>query len=183
MLGFHVVDASSGAPLEEFCVWAGIGRERLLRDEKNEARRRFEGGRVECPDLQPQTPARPVLVRVRATGYRDYENKNVQIRAGTPTDLGEIRLERAALLHVRVLDARDDTPVEGARIVCGLQDKGDPADFLSGPDEQEFWGDLNWQFARSARDGTATFSAAAGQNVALRADAKGLLDSETLKQH
>ncbi len=182
-LSFHVVDASSGAPLEEFCVWAGIGRERLLRDDRNEARRRFEGGRVECSDLQPQTPSRPVLVRVRATGYRDYENKNVQIRAGTPTDLGEIRLERAARVQVRVLDARDDTPVEGARIVCGQQDKGDPADFLSGPDEQEFWGDLNWQFARSARDGTASFTAIAGQNLALRADAKGLLDSETQKLH
>jgi protocatechuate 3,4-dioxygenase beta subunit len=181
-LTFHVVDASSGAALEEFCVWAGIGRERLLRDEKNEARRRFEGGRVECPDLQPQTPSRPAIVRVRAVGYRDYENKNVQLRAGAPTDLGEIRLEHAALVHVRVLDARDDKPVEGARIVCGLQEKGDPADYLSGPDEQEFWGDLNWQFARSAKDGTACFSSTPGKAVALRADAKGLLDSETLKQ-
>lgn len=181
-LSFHVVDAASGAPLEEFCVWAGIGRERLLRDEKNEARRRFEGGRVECSDLQPQTPPRPAVVRVRAMGFKDYENKNVQIRAGTPADLGEIRLEHVALVHVRVVDAADDTPVEGARIVCGAPDKGDPADYLGGPDEQEFWGDLNWQFARSAKDGTASFSSTPGRVAALRADAKGFLDSETEKQ-
>jgi protocatechuate 3,4-dioxygenase beta subunit len=180
-LSFHVVDATSGAPLTEICVWAGIGRERLLRDEKNEPRRNFEGGRVECTDLQPQTPSRPVFVRVRATGYRDYENKNVQVRAGEPQDLGEIRLEHAALVRVQVLDARDGTPVEGARVLCGLQEKGDPADLLSSPDEQDFFGDLNWQYARSARDGTVSFTAAAGQPIALRADAKGLLDSETQK--
>jgi len=178
-LGFRVVDASTGAALEDFCVWAGVGRERLLRDEKNEPRRRFAGGIVECSELQPQTPPKPAIVRVRALGYRDYENKNVQLRTGTPIDLGEIRLEPAALVRVKVLDARDDTPVEGARILCGLKGQGDPADYLSNPDEQEFWGDLNWQFARSAADGTAAFNATPGKVIAVRADAKGLLDSET----
>ena len=182
LLSFRVLDSGTGAPLEDFCVWAGIGRERLLRDEKNEPRRRFAQGRVECSDLQPQTPQKPVVVRVRAAGYKDYENKNVQLRAGTPCDLGEIRLEHAALVRVRVLDARDDAPVENARVLCGLQEKGDPADYLSQPDEQEFWGDLNWQFARSAHDGSAVFNSFPGKSVALRADAKGFLDSETTRQ-
>lgn len=177
----RVVDAQSGAPLEDFCVWAGVGRERLLRSDKGEAQRRFEDGRFSFPDLRPSVPPKPALLRIRASGYKEHLDKNVTLASGGPTDLGEIRLSRAPQVRVRVLDARDHGPVAGARVLCGLQDKGDPADYLSGGEEQEYWGDLNWQFARSAADGSASFNAEPGKTIALRADARGFLDSETKK--
>ena len=174
----HVIDDQSGEPLAEFTVSAGIDRERVLRDEKNEVVRTFAAGRVRFGELRSQPGGKPASLRISAVGYKDYENKNIRLAPGQELDLGEVRLVRELALFATVVDDVSGTPVANARVMLGTKTQDDFASYLESPPDRDFFGEANVEYARTGADGKARLTSLPGKLATLRASAKGLLMSE-----
>jgi protocatechuate 3,4-dioxygenase beta subunit len=118
-LRFAVVDARSGAPLEEFRVEAGLDWPQPMLDEQGRVRRVHPGGLVRVGDLRPRSSGERASLRIEALGYRSYAAADLKLTAGLDTDLGTIALEPAPILTVRVLDAVTGAPIAGADALLG----------------------------------------------------------------
>ncbi len=115
-LVLSVVDASSGAPLEDFVVLAGYGWRRALEGEDGEPLRHHPGGRVRYEGLQQRRNGQDLELRVEAVGYRTYERDGVPAPRGSEIDLGTVRLEPVPVLTVRVVDDVSGAPLENAQV-------------------------------------------------------------------
>lgn len=177
-LVFQVVDAETKEPLTDLDVWAGAGRERLVRDEKGEPQKTFSEGRVRCGELRPQS-GKTFHLRVRAAGHVDHEDKTLVVKEGETRDLGVIALLRASTLVVRVVDAAAGTPVPGARVLVTTGEAGELDGWLASEDDQDARGQSRLWSARTDAEGKARLTSARGKNVALAATARGYLASET----
>lgn len=119
-LRFNVVDARTGAALEEFQVEAGVDWPQPLLDEDGRMRRQHPGGLVRVGDLRPRSTGERATLRIEAVGYQPYEATGLKLSPGMDTELGAIALEPAPVLTVRVLDAQSGAPIAGADVRLGV---------------------------------------------------------------
>lgn len=180
VITFQVVDKATRAPLSELTVWAGVGRERVLRDDKGETQKSFPEGRVRCSELRPQA-GKTVQIRVRAAGYKDHERKDVALAAGAALDLGVVELERERALDVRVVEDATGAPVRGAIVALTLGDEDQMRGMLGDDTERDVLGDSRSWSARTDESGRARLSSAPGKSVVVGAMAKEHLASEPLR--
>lgn len=169
----RVLDDVSGEPISTLTVAAGVGRERLLRDDANETRQSFPDGRVRVPDLRAQPAGKPIFLRVSATGYRDFQRRDIAFSPGVDVDLGDVRLVREHALVVTVVDDESGAPVEDARVLVGAVDAHELADYFASPPETNFHGLANLRFGRTGADGRVRLSSYPGLSVNVCADARG----------
>ncbi|MEM7308169.1 MAG: sigma-70 family RNA polymerase sigma factor [Planctomycetota bacterium] len=127
-LAFRVVDAVSGDPLTDFEVEAGSDFLSPLLDDRGDVRTHHPGGLVRYEDVDSRmlTGMGAARLRVLAVGYETYETGGLTLAPGTELDLGVVRLRRAPVVRVTVLDERTGAPIEGARV--SLQRESEPAD-------------------------------------------------------
>lgn len=179
VLTFRVVDDVTSEPITELVVYAGIGRERVLRDDKGEVVHTFAEGRVRYPELRiPFTNTRPIPLRVSASGYKDHENKNVGLKPASELDLGDIRLQREHVVVAKVVDAETGAVVEDARVVLSAtHDADDLREMQEAAPETLLLGDTSIRVARTGADGIARVTAIPGKNVLVVASAKGFRPS------
>jgi len=179
-LVFRVLDDKSGLPLTELSVFAGVGHERVLRDEKNEVVRKFPDGRVRFPELRPQTGGKPVVLRVSAVGYADFEKKDVLLKPGSDLDLGDVRMTPQAVVNVKLVDDESGAPIENGRVILATKTDAEIGQYMQSPPEQDYWQDAKIMYARSAADGRARVTSLPGKMVTIRGAAKSYLVSEPL---
>ncbi len=179
-LVFRVLDARTSAPLTIFTVFAGVGREQVLRDEKGEVVRSFPEGRARYGELRPRRGGPGVVLRIAASGFKDLEKKDIPLSPGQELDLGELRFEPEHTVVVRVVDDTGGKPVEGARVLLGTKTDEELGQYLASPPDQDWWGEAGVRFARTGPDGRARLSSLPGKMVTARARAKGFLSSEPL---
>ncbi len=115
-LTFQVVDASSGAPVEEYRVEAGIDWRVPDLDQRGRPVTSRPEGRARVGNLRPRSPSDKASLRISAVGYAPYELEGLALSAGRDTEIGQIALAPLPLLTVRVLDDRSGQPIEDARV-------------------------------------------------------------------
>jgi protocatechuate 3,4-dioxygenase beta subunit len=174
---FRVLDDKTGTPLTEFSVFAGIGRERILRDEKNEVVRKFPDGRVRFPELHPQT-GKPVILRISAVAHADYEKKDILLKAGSDLDLGDLRLAPQCVVNVKLVDDESGAAVANGRVILAAKTDEEIGKYLQSPPDQDYWQESKVMFARSGPDGKARVTSLPGKMATLRASAKSYLVSD-----
>ncbi|MFN0009723.1 MAG: hypothetical protein ACKVXR_17650 [Planctomycetota bacterium] len=188
-LVFQVVDGASGAPVVDLTVQAGYGFSMPLLDEEGRAVRRFPEGRVRFGDLPVRgrgPGSRPgasegLKLTIESPGYRIFEREDVALLEGQDTDLGVIRLERAPIVKVLVLDAGSSVPVADA-VVSIAEQEGDRGGFHGGRGQFSFsvasspgGGEDDGPFmagsahrTRTGADGRASVTSLPGKTVLLR---------------
>jgi len=173
----QVVDALSGEPLEQLSVMGGFGFSMPLEDENGRAQQKFPGGRVRFTNLIGRAnPDQGARFSIRATGYRSYEREDLVVAPGTDLDLGVVRLERAPLVRVRVVDAQTGAPVVGARVSMSEYrppSNGNRMEFTAGAAialDDETHQDLGFDGTSGKTDeqGRAQLTSKPGQTVVLR---------------
>ncbi|MBK7645492.1 MAG: carboxypeptidase regulatory-like domain-containing protein [Planctomycetes bacterium] len=113
----EVVDATTGKPVTEMDVKAGSGFMLPLMEANGKARTTFPDGKVCFDRLPPDFGGQKGLkLRIDATGYKSFESSELTPLAGQDLDLGIVRLERAPVCRVQVLDASSGQPVAGAEV-------------------------------------------------------------------
>lgn len=176
-LTFTVVDAESGAPVTNYVaqLWGrGLGGGGLLEDEAGETDRSHPGGIASFENLRARPDGSDSSLMVRAEGYRDLRREGLMLKPGEAKDLGELKLEPAPTLRVRVVDDATGDPVAAARV------------FLAGPEAEESLegllqtshdhmpeADRDLFCVRASDDGRARITAIPGKLCRLRAVAKG----------
>lgn len=175
---FHVVDATSGAPIEKLDVSGGAGFAMPLADEKGEPQSRFPGGEVrfvrrDGPALPGQT--KTFSLHVSATGYKPYERGDIVLLDGQDTDLGVVRLERAPLVRVLVRDARTKEPLAGASVELVERPEEQSGErrfernvrmrMSVGDDGQEIPDEGDSSSARTDKEGRASLTSLPGKRV------------------
>ncbi|MBL8860304.1 MAG: carboxypeptidase regulatory-like domain-containing protein [Planctomycetes bacterium] len=182
-LVFRVVDDVTGEALTDFTVFAGVGRTQVLRDDKNEVLHVFEDGRVRFGELRiAPTNTRSTVLIVRASGYKDHENKNIALRTGVELDLGEIRMKREVVVVATVLDAETGAPVEGARVVLSDSRDEDSLRETQGADiEDDLLSNRSLNVGRTGADGRARVTATPSRSVLVVAAAKGYRTSRAAR--
>lgn len=176
-LVFRVLDGRSGTPLTSFSVFAGVGREQPLRDEKNQAVHEFTEGRVRFGDLRPRRGGPGVVLRVAASGFKDLERKDLALDPGQVLDLGDLPLEAGPVAVVRVVDERTGSAVAGARVLLSTKSEKDLARSLDSPPDMDFYGESAVRYARTDEKGRARLSLFPGKPVTAMAGARGFLPS------
>ncbi|MEO1695954.1 MAG: sigma-70 family RNA polymerase sigma factor [Planctomycetota bacterium] len=114
-LRFRVVDASSGAPLDRFRVFYRDGAQGPLRPMADGALD-WPGGFVELDGLSARSGELGGAVRVEAEGSMFFEVGGVAVSPGSWTELGDLSIEPAPGLRVRVVDSVTSMPIAGAEI-------------------------------------------------------------------
>lgn len=183
-LRFSVVDARTGAALEEFQVEAGIDWPQPLRDDEGKVRRQHPDGLVRVGDLRPRSSGERATLRIEAVGYEPYEASGLKLAAGVDTELGTIALQPAPILTVRVLDAVSGAPVANAdvRLSTWVPPQVEPgggvglrrtirASATVGGDLETRMGDGDERRARTDEEGRARLTAFTGVDVRLSARA------------
>jgi uncharacterized GH25 family protein len=112
----QVVDAINGKPLTDFSVEAGFGWSLPLTDADGRPVKHFNDGRVRFANLPQKPQGETAAISIDAVGYKRYEQKNLEPVEGQDLDLGVIRLERAPVVKVTVLDAATSAPVADASV-------------------------------------------------------------------
>ena len=177
VLLFAVKDQASGLPIPTLTVWAGLGNERVLRDDEGETRREFPDGRVRYAGLRPKPGGKPVHLRVAATGYADHERKDIVLAPGQTLDLGEIALAPERLVVARVVADATGEPVEGARVVLGTQSGEELRQQLASQPESDLFDHATLRYGRTDARGRASLSILPGKSTTAVADAVGYLAS------
>jgi len=111
---FHVVNASTGAPIEEFTASAGRFQLKPLEDEDGKALGRHPDGRASFAEVK--SDGTHTTLEIAAAGFEHFRDERVQINPGAMQDLGTIRLRPVPVLRVKVLDALSGNPVAKARV-------------------------------------------------------------------
>lgn len=118
-LEFDVVDAKTGAAIEDLRLAFGRGWRTSLRDASGQVREHFPAGHVRLEELAPDPAPEAFTVEVQALGYRTVA-RELPLAQGVTNQAGKLALEPASLLTFRVLGAKDRQPVEGAEVAVGL---------------------------------------------------------------
>jgi len=185
-LVFQVLDGTTGLPVVDLTVQAGYGFTMPLLDEDGRAVRRFPEGKVRFGDLPVRgrgPGSRPgasqgLKLTVESPGYRTFEREDVALLEGQDTDLGVIRLERAPVVKVLVLDAGSSVPIADAVVSIAEQEEdqggfhGGRAQFSiamsTGSGDDDVFGAGSAQRARTGADGRASVTSLPGKTVTLR---------------
>lgn len=125
----QVVDAASGAAVTEMDVKAGYRWMMPLMGTDNQVQRSFPEGKVRFERLPPRMGfgggGDKLKLRIDATGYKSYESPELEPAGAQDIDLGLVRLERAPVCRVEVLDLATRGPLVGAEVTLRLSDGGD----------------------------------------------------------
>ncbi|MDE0915874.1 MAG: carboxypeptidase-like regulatory domain-containing protein, partial [Planctomycetota bacterium] len=113
-IAFHVVNASTGALIEEFTASAGRFQMKPLKDADGKTLERHPEGRASFGEVDSDGSHTTLVIA--AVGFEPYRNERVQINPGHMQDLGTIRLRPVPILHVTVLDDATGNPVAKARV-------------------------------------------------------------------
>lgn len=121
---FRVLDASTGAPLDDLRVAAGLVRyiSMLGMQVPVPMARPYPDletpeGRVRITGLEAGNQDKPVVVaEVRADGYRTWRREDIAVPQSGVFDLGDVRLEPTSVIAVRVIDAETGAPVAGVAV-------------------------------------------------------------------
>ncbi|MEE8469056.1 MAG: carboxypeptidase-like regulatory domain-containing protein [Planctomycetota bacterium] len=183
-LGIEVVDDVSGKPITDFVVWAGLqggrGRNSLVplkvEDDQSQVLRQHFGGRARFEGLRPPKQGGRAQIRVRAAGYRDHSQEDLPIARGEHVDLDPVRLERAPVVLVTVLDEASGDPLEDARVF--LAPEGERTLQWVTQSDDDPWGIVNLRFARTDAQGQARLVLFAAEQCAVRADTPQHVASE-----
>ncbi len=173
----RVVDDGTSLPIEDFVVWAGQGRFRVLRDEKGEVQHAFPLGAARYGELRLNQVAKPGWLRVSAAGYQDFERKDLALSPGRELDIGEVRLKAERRVVVTVVDA-DGAPVENARVVMTTEARERLEQWSDMPLSVDVFGELDARSARTNAEGRCELSSYSGKNVLVQAGARGFTPSE-----
>jgi protocatechuate 3,4-dioxygenase beta subunit len=183
-LRFSVVDAATGAALEEFQVEAGVDWPQPLLDDEGRVRRQHPGGLVRVGDLRPRSSGERATLRIEAVGYEPYEASGLKLAAGVDTELGTIALRPAPVLTVRVLDAVSGAPVANADVRLSTWEPPQVeagagmrrtirASAAFGGDVETRMGEGDERRARTDDEGRARLTAFSGVDVRLNVRASG----------
>jgi protocatechuate 3,4-dioxygenase beta subunit len=115
----QVVDAATGKPVTEMDVKAGYGWSIPLMDADGKAKNTFPEGNVRFDRLPPRFGdgrGNGLKLRIDATGYKSYESPELKLVQGQDLDLGVVRLERAPVCRVQVLDLATGQGLAGAEV-------------------------------------------------------------------
>ncbi|MBI5364815.1 MAG: carboxypeptidase regulatory-like domain-containing protein [Planctomycetes bacterium] len=178
-LVFQVVDAVDQKPIEELTVSAGMGFLVPSLDPEGRPIRRYPEGRVRYASFQgrPQ-PGQKAELSITASGYRTYTRDDLVLAEGRDTDLGVLRLERAPVVRIAVVDGRTGAPIVGAQV--GMNEYEPPAakgehrierSVSLSMGEAEEGGDLGSDLGGSARtdkNGKAKLTSLPGKTVQFR---------------
>lgn len=125
----QVVDAGSGAPVTEMDVKAGYRWMMPLMSADNVPQRSFPEGKVRFERLPPRMGfgggGDKLKLRIDATGYKSYESPELEPAGAQDIDLGLVRLERAPVCRVEVVDLATRGPLAGAEVTLRLADGAD----------------------------------------------------------
>lgn len=129
----HVVDASSGQPVTDLDVKAGYSWSIPLIGPDGKPVGKFPEGKVRFDRLPPRMDfgggnKDGLKLRIDATGYKSYESAALTVVDGQDLDLGVVRLERAPVCRVQVLDLASGAPLAGAEV--SLREEGAEASGL-----------------------------------------------------
>jgi protocatechuate 3,4-dioxygenase beta subunit len=115
-LVFQVVDAVTSQPVTEMEVRVGKSFMLPLTDAKGQIRRIFTDGRARFENVLRRPLETHAELVIEARGYTTLRVGDLRPVAGRDLDLGVLRLERAQLVRVTVVDAATGGPVSGARV-------------------------------------------------------------------
>ncbi|MEM7306182.1 MAG: carboxypeptidase regulatory-like domain-containing protein [Planctomycetota bacterium] len=125
---FQVVDAETGAPIEELRVEYGFRWTERLVDEDGRVLEDFPEGQVRIGGLRPDSEQAELEIQVDAVGYQSWTREDVLVALGQETDLQVVRLEPLPLVRVTVVDGETGEPVSEA-LVSIEEESEDGEDF------------------------------------------------------
>lgn len=181
-LVFQVVDAVDGKPVEQLSVSAGAGFQIPAMDERGQPIHRYPGGRVRFANFAGRPGAGEKLeLTVEATGYRTLTRSDIALVEGQDTELGVLRLERAPLVRVDVVDAHTNAPVAGAQVALeevqpehgGVRIERRVGISIGGPTEDVGDSTPGGGTARTNEKGLASLTSRPGETVRVRVGHKG----------
>ena len=176
-LSWKVVDAETGEPVTNYVarVWGNnLGGDGVLEDDSGEPDTSHPGGAATFEHLRARSDGSDATLFVRAEGYRDLTRDNFVLRPGEEHDLGEVKLERAPRLPVRVVADDTGEPIEDARVFLAATDEEDELDDAVGTDHDYLpRTDRDLHGARTGADGVARVTAIPGRLCRVRAVAPG----------
>ncbi len=187
----RIVDDATGAPIERCLVqWRsgppprpgrGDNLQYLMGDPPNpRVRTEFPGGLVTLTGLPAGKQDLELAVRITAVGYKQKLAERLTLRATALTDLGEVRLESAPTVTVKVQLQGSGAPVPGARVYLAKADY--PWLDWYAQNGQEVFGDESVQSAVTDADGLAVLAALPGQRVKVTASSERYVAPEA-KDH
>jgi protocatechuate 3,4-dioxygenase beta subunit len=181
-LSLRAVDAETGQALDEFVVTVnggGIdGAGLLLTEGADTPRTSFPGGVAKFEHLRPSEGGAEAEVRVRAEGYADFERKGVMLQPGEDHDLGEVKLERASFVRVRVVEKESRAPIPGAHVVLARSSARDSLDSWLTQYENRPWNDGSVRDAMTDEQGFARVTVWPDSICVVKAAAPGYLAGE-----
>ncbi|GEM_PF-2252828 len=113
-LEFRVVNAKTGAAVEDFTASAGRRRMESLKGEDGKTLRHHPDGRAAFNEVTFDQDR--AALTIQADGFKPYRNDDVQVTAGSTRNLGDIRLQPMPILKVTVLDDLTAEPIAKARV-------------------------------------------------------------------
>jgi len=171
----RVVDGATGAPIERCTVqWRsgppprpGRGDNLQYLMDGPRVRSAFPGGLVPLEGLPAGKQDLELAVRITAVGYKTKLAERLTLRGQIETDLGEVRLESAPTVTVKVQLQGDGGPVAGAKVYLARADY-QWLDWYA-QSGQEVFGDEDVQSAVTDADGLAVLASLPGQRAKLTA--------------
>ena len=73
-------------------------------------------------------------ITIEVQDYSKIQLKDIEIKAGEITDLGKIELPKSFAIHGKVIDAEDQSPVQGASVIGYAPVVGDRHEFVTEED-------------------------------------------------
>ncbi|MEO0651490.1 MAG: carboxypeptidase-like regulatory domain-containing protein, partial [Planctomycetota bacterium] len=116
-LSMAVVDAETGAPVEEFVLRVEqLYRLERLRGPVPGRPNFFPGGMVDAVEVRLEDPDGDASLSIEAVGYAVASLEARGLQPGERRDLGRVELEPIPTLAVRVVDERSGQPVPDAKV-------------------------------------------------------------------
>ncbi|QDU68084.1 carboxypeptidase-like regulatory domain-containing protein [Engelhardtia mirabilis] len=118
-VSFRVVDDNTGQPIEDFEAKAsGQFIYETAQGPDSERPNHHPGGLARIENMSANAGAAGVqpTLSIEAVGYEILKLELGVLQPGQGRDLGDLRLESAEVMLVRVVDGRDGQPIEGARV-------------------------------------------------------------------